>query len=86
MTEKEKLLAGKIYDPADSELIFLREKAHRLCKEYNDCLETDSKREAIIAELLENKAENIGLQGPIQFDYGCFTSIGKNTFINFNLS
>lgn len=26
------------------------------------------------------------LQGPVQFDYGCFTSIGKNSYANFNLT
>ena len=40
MTEKEKMLAGKIYDPSDKELVGLRTKAHRLSKEYNELLET----------------------------------------------
>ena len=30
MQEKEKMLAGLIYDPADQELTELRQKAHRL--------------------------------------------------------
>ena len=29
MTEKEKMTAGKIYDPSDEELVKLRTKAHR---------------------------------------------------------
>lgn len=33
MTEKEKMFAGKIYNPADSELVNLRQKAHRLSSE-----------------------------------------------------
>ena len=36
MTEREKMLAGQLYDPADEELIALREKAHALSKQYND--------------------------------------------------
>ena len=40
MTEKEKMTAGKIYDPSDEELVKLRTKAHRLSKEYNELLET----------------------------------------------
>ena len=47
MTEKEKMTAGKIYDPSDEELVKLRTKAHRLSKEYNELLETtfrDSER------------------------------------------
>ena len=51
MTEKEKMLAGKIYDPSDKELVELRAKAHRLSKEYNERLETDERRAKIIKEL-----------------------------------
>lgn len=35
MTEKEKMLAGKIYDPSDEELAKLPVTAHRLSKDYN---------------------------------------------------
>ena len=50
MTEKEKMTAGKIYDPSDEELVKLRTKAHRLSKEYNELLETDEKRSEILKE------------------------------------
>lgn len=33
MTEKEKMMAGKIYDPTDKVLAELRAKAHRLSTE-----------------------------------------------------
>lgn len=51
MTEKEKSLAGKIYDPDDSELLALRRKAHRLCTDYNALYETDERREELLKEL-----------------------------------
>lgn len=51
MTEKEKMLCGKIYDPSDKELVTLRANAHRLSKEYNELLETDSKRAEVIKAL-----------------------------------
>ncbi|MFC2584364.1 MAG: maltose acetyltransferase domain-containing protein [Lachnoanaerobaculum saburreum] len=35
MNEKEKMLAGKIYDPTDEELTRLRTKAHRHSQRYN---------------------------------------------------
>ncbi len=84
MTEKEKMLAGKIYDPSDAELQTLRTNAHTLCLEYNKLPETDERRAEILKELGINPA--IYLQGPIQFDYGCFTTIGANTFANFNFT
>ena len=87
MTEKEKMLAGQLYDPADDELVALRQKAHRLSKEYNDTLETqEAEREAILRELLPGASENAYLQGPVQFDYGCFTDIGENSYAYFNFT
>ena len=51
MTEKEKMIMGKIYDPSDEELVSIRTKAHRLSKEYNELLETDKRRTEILKEL-----------------------------------
>ena len=85
MTEKEKMLAGLLYDCTDDELMELRTKAHILCKDYNDTYETDTnERKEIIKQLLPNSSQNIYLQGPIQFDYGVFTSFGENCYANFN--
>lgn len=86
MNEKEKMLAGLLYDPSDKELVALRQKAHKLSKEYNELLETDEKREQVINELVPNKGANVYLQGPVQFDYGCFTKIGENSYANFNFT
>lgn len=43
MTEKEKMLAGKLYDPSDKELSDLRIKAHKLSKMFNDTFEDEEK-------------------------------------------
>lgn len=86
MSEKEKMLAGKIYDPTDEELTILRTKAHRLSQHYNTLFEDDNLRNTIIDELIPNKGEGLYLQGPIYFDYGIFTSFGKNCYANFNFT
>lgn len=86
MSEKEKMLAGKIYDPTDEELTILRTKAHRLSQYYNTLFEDDNLRNTIIDELIPNKGEGLYLQGPIYFDYGIFTSFGKNCYANFNFT
>lgn len=87
MSEKEKMLAGEGYNPFDSELTRLRERAHRLSQKYNTTYETDiQKRNLILEELLPNKGNNCFLQGPIQIDYGCFTYIGNNFYANFNFT
>ena len=87
MSEKEKMLLGQIYDPIDSELVALRTKAHKLCLQYNQTPEDDvEKRNKILKELGITLGKNVYLQGPIFFDYGCFTSIGDNSFANFNFT
>lgn len=86
MTEQEKMLAGNIYDPADESLAKLRTRAHELSFKYNQCLESDSRRAEILKELLPNVGEKVYLQGPIQFDYGCFTTMGKGCYANFNFT
>lgn len=87
MTEKEKMLAGKLYDPSDKELTALRTNAHLLSQKYNLLPETEeAERKKVLDCLLPNQGKNVYLQGPVQFDYGCFTRIGDNTFANFNFT
>ena len=85
MTEKEKMIAGKIYDPSDKELVALRTKAHRLSKEYNELLETDERRAEIIKEL-GIAGDSFYFQGPVQFDYGCLTWVGTYFYADFNFT
>lgn len=86
MTETEKMLKGKIYDTSDKSLALRRAKAHRLSKDYNDTYDDEEeKRAAILKELVPKMGENTYLQGPVQFDYGIYTSFGNNCYANFNL-
>lgn len=85
MTETEKMLAGKIYDASDSYLADRRIVAHRLSKQYNDTFEDETeKRTAILKKLIPNLGEDTYLQGPIQFDYGLYTTFGTRCYANFN--
>ena len=87
MTEKEKMISGQIYDPNDEELLILRRKAHKLSKLYNDTLEDEvERREEFLNELLPNHGIGTYLQGPVYFDYGAFTKVGKNFYSNFNFT
>lgn len=87
MTEKKKMLSGKLYDPTDKELSELRAKAHRLSKMYNDTFEDEEeKRSSILKELVPNMGKDSGFTGPIYFDYGVFTEIGERFYANFNLT
>lgn len=87
MTETEKMLAGMIYDPTDPDLAKRRLAAHKLSKAYNDTFEDEEeKRSDILGELLPHMGEGTFLQGPIQFDYGIYTTIGANSYANFNFT
>ena len=87
MSEKEKMLAGELYDPSDEELTALRIKARKLARRYNqtDEDEPEKQRELLLA-LLPNTAEVPALQAPIYFDYGCNTTFGKYSNANFNFA
>lgn len=85
MTELEKMIAGKIYDPNDSELLTMRTYAHKMCNRYNRTDEDDPTRTETL-EMLLNNPNGVYLQGPIFFDYGEFTTFGKSCYANFNFT
>ena len=86
MTEEQKLLAGKMYDPGDALLTEQRAKAHRLCKQYSLLSEEDVEaRSRIIGELFPHRQKNFYMVGPIFFDYGTHTTFGQNFYANVNL-
>lgn len=87
MTEREKMFAGKIYDPFSEGMPEERTEAHRLCKLYNDTLDTETEaRNAILDKLMPNRGRDVYLQGPIYFDFGSNTYFGDGSYANFNLT
>lgn len=83
--EKEKMLAGDLYDPSDSELAKDRQKANQLVRIYNQTTETEVvKRVNLLKELLGSSGENVYMQPNIRFDYGYNTYVGDNFFANFD--
>lgn len=87
MTEREKMFAGKVYDPFTEGMPEQRTRAHQLCSLYNMTTETDEeKRRVILDELLPDRGEGVYLQGPIYFDFGLHTTIGKGSYANFNFT
>lgn len=85
MNEENRLFAGKLFDAHVPELMEIKHRAHEACRKYNALNEHDSQRNRIIKELLGQIGENVYFQGPIQFNYGCHTTIGNHFFANFNL-
>lgn len=87
MTEREKMFAGYLYDPFCEGMPEQRTRAHRLCQMYNATFDTETqKRSEILDALLPNRGEDVYLQGPINFDFGIHTTIGKGSYANFNFT
>lgn len=87
MTEREKMLAGELYDPSDEELTSLRIKARRLARRYNQTDEDEPEKQLeLLRALLPNSTEIPGLQAPVYFDYGCNTTFGQYSGANFNFT
>jgi maltose O-acetyltransferase len=84
-TEKEKMLAGEMYNPADQILLKDREEVRHKVRIYNQTLETEGdKRTKLLKELLGSSGENVYMEPNIRFDYGYNTYVGENFFANFD--
>lgn len=85
MTEREKMLAGQLYDCGDAELLAQWHKAKDLVRDYN---QTDSanarEKERILSELLGGKGKNLWITAPFYVDYGNNIYFGNNCEVNMN--
>ena len=84
-SEKEMMLAGEMYNPADPVLVKEREEARRKVRIYNQTSETEGeKRTQLLKELLGSTGETVVMEPNIRFDYGYNTHVGENFFANFD--
>jgi len=84
-TEREKMLAGELYDPFDSELVRAREQARDLCQDLNATRERDlATRRAILQQLFGQGGDTVWMQPPFFCDYGSNILLGERVFFNFN--
>ena len=87
MTEKEKMLAGEIYNANyDEELIKERIEVKDKCFEYNNIKPSNIEgRTKLLKEILGNYKETFYIEQPFICDYGYNIEIGKNFYANHNL-
>lgn len=87
MTEKEKMLAQKMYDANyDQALQEERTKAKELCYDFNSLRPSDEtgKRE-VLKKLLGKTGESFIITAPFWCDYGYNIELGENFYANHNL-
>ena len=87
MTEKEKMLAGEIYNANyDEELIKERIEVKDKCFEYNNIKPSNIEgRTKLLKEILGKYEETFYIEQPFICDYGYNIEIGKNFYANHNL-
>jgi maltose O-acetyltransferase len=84
-TERDKMLAGELYDPLDQELVAARNRARDLCQALNATRETqEEERRQILRELFGAGGESVWMQPPFFCDYGSNILLGQRVFFNFN--
>jgi maltose O-acetyltransferase len=83
--ERQKMLAGELYDPFDHELVAARERARDLCQALNASREADHDgRRQILGELFGTGGDTVWMQPPFFCDYGSNIELGERVFFNFN--
>ena len=84
-TEREKMLAGELYDPLDPELAEARLRARDLLAVLNATRERDAlARLQMQTALFGSGGDTVWLQPPFYCDYGTNIHLGEKVFFNFN--
>jgi maltose O-acetyltransferase len=84
-SEKEKMLAGELYNASDSELTSERLKARVYCKTYNDSTEEQILlRKEILRKLIGGYRKGLMIEPPFHCDYGSNITVGEKVYFNFN--
>ena len=85
MSEKERMLAGRLYLAFDEELGRDNKKARTLTRLFNSSTEEQQDyRKILLKQLFKSTGDNIYIEPPFRTDYGCNTSIGENFYANYD--
>ena len=82
-TEKEKMIAGEKYSPADPKLVLDRARASRICTKYNKRSFNEINMKSRLMRKLINTDGVFWIKPPFYCDYGYNISIGKNVMLNY---
>ncbi|AGA24608.1 sugar O-acetyltransferase [Singulisphaera acidiphila] len=84
-SERDKMLAGEMYDPLDPDLCVIRDRARDLCQALNATREAQQEeRQRILRDLFGAGGESVLMQPPFFCDYGSNILLGERVFFNFN--
>ncbi|WP_430451530.1 sugar O-acetyltransferase [Rhodopirellula europaea] len=84
-SEKEKMLAGELYDAGDPELAEARLVARERCHELNHSSPRDEEyRRRILKKLFASCGDSVWLEPPFRCDYGTNIHLGEHVYFNFD--
>jgi maltose O-acetyltransferase len=83
-TEKEKMLAGAMYDGNDPQLVAERLRARDLCRELNGLPASAVARQREVLAALFGSPVHVTVTPPFHCDYGSHITLGHNAYFNFN--
>jgi maltose O-acetyltransferase len=84
MTEREKMVAGLLYNPLDPELMAMRECVRRYFVEFNQTGPDYDRRSGLLRQIFDGSEQIPFIEPPFYCDYGSNTRFGKNCFLNFD--
>nr|WP_220127125.1 sugar O-acetyltransferase [Halobacillus locisalis] len=85
MTEKEKMIAGELYESWNDELVHERSRARQITHDLNRTKDTETHyRQQLVESLLGSIEGDYGLEPPFYCEYGYNIHIGEGFFANFN--
>ncbi|HMF77342.1 MAG TPA: sugar O-acetyltransferase [Bryobacteraceae bacterium] len=84
-SEREKMLAGELYDALDPDLVAGRDRARDLCQTLNATREAEQEvRRHLLSQLFGKGGDTVWMQPPFYCDYGSNIELGNRVFFNFN--
>ena len=87
MTEKEKMLAGQVYDACNPEILHELNRCKDLIFDYNNLRPSQlEERKALLKKLLGACDDNVFINQPFYCDYGTQIRVGKRFFANFHFT
>ncbi|PXW92424.1 maltose O-acetyltransferase [Streptohalobacillus salinus] len=85
MLEKEKMIAGELYQPADKQLVNDRLNCRKQVQLYNQSTEGEpQERVNLLRALLGSTGEELYMEPNIRFDYGYNIHVGNHFYANFD--
>jgi maltose O-acetyltransferase len=84
LSEKQRMVAGMLYDPGDAELVQERARSQDLQRRYNETTVADGDlRKTLLSDWFGHVGEGASLRAPIYTDYGYNIQIGAHSFFNY---